>query len=127
MRIATVVLPVPGLPVKHMCSEGDCAARPRLARSLSITSSAAMSRMRCLTGASPTRSRSSSPSTASTWLCASTSATVRAASSGSVLAASTGRTGASTAAVLPGIAYIGAATRRSDQSPYRWPSGRPAA
>ena len=30
MRIATVVLPVPGLPVKLMCSDGACAARPRL-------------------------------------------------------------------------------------------------
>ena len=39
MRSATVVLPVPGLPVKLMCRLGACAARPRLARSLSITSS----------------------------------------------------------------------------------------
>ncbi len=28
MRSATVVLPVPGLPVKHMCSDGRSAARP---------------------------------------------------------------------------------------------------
>ena len=60
MRRATVVLPVPGLPVKLMCSDGPRArpARPR-ARSRSITSSAAISRMRVLTGASATRSSSS--------------------------------------------------------------------
>ena len=28
VRIATVVLPVPGLPVKHMCSEGGVDCRP---------------------------------------------------------------------------------------------------
>ena len=29
MRTATVVLPVPGLPVKLMCSVGACAVRPK--------------------------------------------------------------------------------------------------
>ena len=78
MRSATVVLPVPGLPVKDMCRLGACACRPRFMRSLSITRSAAMSRMRALMGASPMRSCSSSVMTASAWLCASTSLTVRA-------------------------------------------------
>ena len=64
MRSATVVLPVPGLPVKLMCSDGRAAVSPASARSRSITSSAAISRMRLLTGASATSSRSSSSSTA---------------------------------------------------------------
>jgi hypothetical protein len=34
MRSATVVLPVPGLPVKDMCSEGDPATRPSCAGAL---------------------------------------------------------------------------------------------
>src|ERR1019366_7419670 len=63
MRIATVVLPVPGLPVKHMCSDGGVDCKPFARRSLSISSSAAMSRMRPLTGASPTSSASSWSST----------------------------------------------------------------
>src|SRR5450755_656074 len=105
MRIATVVLPVPGLPVKLMCSEGFSAARPRFRRSLSITSSAAISRMRCLTGARPTRSRSSSSSTVSTWLRARTSATVRAAAvSGCAVASPSGPPDATTE---PGMAYAG--------------------
>src|SRR5579883_386259 len=88
MRSATVVFPVPGLPVKHMCSEGDCACSPIPRRSRSMTSSAAMSRMRCLMGVSPMRSCSSSAITSSTWLSRSTSATRRgaAASSAGVIA-----------------------------------------
>ena len=78
MRMATVVLPVPGLPLKHMCKLGAWLVSPRLMRSLSMTSSAAMSRMRALTGTSPTRSASSSASTASTWEPSSTSPTERA-------------------------------------------------
>src|SRR5580658_1514338 len=104
MRSATVVLPVPGLPVKLICRLGACAARPRLVRSLSITNSAAMSRMRALTGASPMRSRSSSSMTASAWLCASTSCTVRAAGA----AASGGGAGtAAWAVTVPGMEYNG--------------------
>ena len=64
MRIATVVLPVPGLPVKHMCSDGACDCNPCSARNLSMSSSAAMSRMRLLTGARPINSASSLASTA---------------------------------------------------------------
>ena len=48
--IATVVLPVPGLPVNDMCSDGRSEARPTSARSRSISSSAAISRIRVLTG-----------------------------------------------------------------------------
>src|SRR5512139_3830012 len=66
MRMATVVLPVPGLPVKHMCSEGFAPSMPSAARAVSTTSSEAISRMRVLTGASPTSSWSSSSSTAPT-------------------------------------------------------------
>ena len=66
MRMATVVLPVPGLPVKHMCSEGFAPATPSAARALSTTSSEAISRMRVFTGTRPTSSRSSSSSTAPT-------------------------------------------------------------
>ena len=43
MRIATVVLPVPGLPVKHMCKVGRAALRPARRRISSTTSSAAIS------------------------------------------------------------------------------------
>src|ERR1700682_1265381 len=77
MRSATVVLPVPGLPVKDMCRLGACACNPRFMRSLSITSSAAISRIRALIGASPIRSCSSSSITAPAWLCESTWFTVR--------------------------------------------------
>ena len=66
MRMATVVLPVPGLPVKHMCSEGFALATPSSARAFSTTSSEAISRMRSFTGTSPTSSASSSSSTALT-------------------------------------------------------------
>ena len=34
MRSATVVLPVPGLPVKHMCSVGVCAVQARFSAQL---------------------------------------------------------------------------------------------
>src|SRR5437588_239495 len=115
MRSATVVLPVPGLPVKLMCRLGAWASSPRFMRSLSITSSAAMSRMRALTGASPTRSRSSSSITASAWLSPSTSLTVCARSAGGTRAAAApvaaaepapgGPSGAG--AAVPGIEYMG--------------------
>ena len=59
MRAATVVLPVPGLPVKDMCRVGGWATSPTSRRSLSTSSSAAISRMRRLTGFRPTSSRSS--------------------------------------------------------------------
>src|ERR1700694_85881 len=58
MRMATVVLPVPGLPVKLMCSDGDSDARPCSRRSLSTTSNEATSPTRVFTGARPTSSRS---------------------------------------------------------------------
>jgi hypothetical protein len=76
-------------------------------RSLSTTSSAAMSRMRALIGASPTRSRSSSSITAPAWLRASTSLTVRASpplAAGGVPSACVAAAGA----VLPGMEYSGA-------------------
>src|SRR5207302_1893350 len=111
---ATVVLPVPGLPVKLMCRLGAWASSPRFMRSLSITSSAAMSRMRALTGASPTRSRSSSSITASAWLSPSTSITVCARSAGGTRAAAVsvaaaelecgGPSGAG--AGVPGLEYL---------------------
>src|SRR5690606_28246931 len=63
MRIATVVLPVPGLPVKLMCSDGCSVASPRRWRTRSTSSRAAISRTRRLTGARPTRSRSRDSST----------------------------------------------------------------
>jgi len=63
MRIATVVLPVPGLPVKHMCSVGVSEASANCLRKRSTKSSAAISRMRVLTGLSPISSRSSLSST----------------------------------------------------------------
>src|SRR5882762_5890821 len=109
MRSATVVLPVPGLPVKLMCRLGACADRPRFMRSLSITSSAAMSRMRALIGVRPTRSRSSSSITPPAWLCASTSLTVRAwADCGpwaAVAPVAGSGTGDAVPAALPGIEY----------------------
>ena len=66
MRSATVVLPVPGLPVKLMCRVGGSEVRPNFARTRSTSSSAAISRMRFLTGASPTSSSSSCCSTGPT-------------------------------------------------------------
>src|SRR5215217_1999271 len=65
MRRATVVFPVPGLPVKHICSEGRSDTSPCSRRRRSTTNSAAISRMRVLAGASPTSSPSSWSSTAS--------------------------------------------------------------
>src|ERR1700712_844894 len=66
IRCATVVLPVPGLPVKHMCSVGRSTATPKRSRTRSTTRSAASSASRSLTGARPTSSRSSASSTSST-------------------------------------------------------------
>ena len=66
MRIATVVLPVPGLPVKLMCNAGAPVLRPARVRSRSTSRSAEMSRMRLFTGASPIRSRSRASSTSLT-------------------------------------------------------------
>src|SRR5690606_34783142 len=66
MRSATVVLPVPGLPVKLIGNVGVSCARPMLRRARSTRSRAAVSRIRFLTGASPIRSRSSSASTSLT-------------------------------------------------------------
>src|SRR5204863_523625 len=66
IRSATVVFPVPGLPVKLMCSVGRWELRPISSRSRSITSSAAISRIRRFTGAIAIRSRSISSSTACT-------------------------------------------------------------
>src|SRR6266404_4945543 len=114
MRSATVVLPVPGLPVKLMCRLGACACSPRFMRSLSITSSAAMSRMRALIGVRPTRSRSSSSITAPAWLCASTSLTVRASADcgpwAAVAPVAGSGTGDAVPAALPGIEYSGEPT-----------------
>ena len=56
MRTATVVLPVPGAPVKHMWRLGTAVSKPSLRRILSSTRSAAISRTRCFTGSRPTRS-----------------------------------------------------------------------
>ena len=83
MCMATVVLPVPGLPVKHMCRLGRDEVSPYRWRSRSISSSAAISRTRALTGASPTNSRSNSSSIAdSRWACCSSpSSTVSSAAS----------------------------------------------
>src|SRR5947209_5408105 len=66
IRTATVVLPVPGLPVKHMCRVGRSESRPNPRRNRSTSSSEATSRMRVFTGASPTSSRSSCSSTSNT-------------------------------------------------------------
>src|SRR5579859_1015884 len=63
MRRATVVLPVPGLPVKDICRVGVPPASSSLVRIRSISSSEAISLIRALTGASPTNSRSSFSST----------------------------------------------------------------
>src|SRR5271165_7324680 len=79
-------------------------------RSLSITSSAAISRIRLLTGASPMRSRSSSSMTAPTWLCARMAFTVRAFVASWTAAASLSAGDAASGVGAPGIVYIGAAT-----------------
>jgi len=65
MRMPTVVLPVPGGPVKHMCRLGRVASRPNRPRTRSTSSSAAISSIRFLTGTSPTSSVSSAASTSS--------------------------------------------------------------
>src|SRR5438034_671339 len=80
IRIATVVLPVPGLPVKDMCRLGPPAENPRSRRSRSTSSSAAISRMRVFTGASPIRSRSSSRNSSLTPVSASADAKLLASS-----------------------------------------------
>ncbi len=74
MRMATVVLPVPGLPVKLMCRVGACEERPNFERTRSTRRSAAISRMRCLTGARPMSSSSSCSRTGPTPDCANSSA-----------------------------------------------------
>src|SRR4030088_2160551 len=107
MRSATVVLPVPGLPVKLMCRRGACACSPRFMRSLWITSNAAMSRMRALIGVRPTRSRSSSSITAPAWLCASTSFTVCASVDCGAWAGAAPVGGSGTGKAAPGIEYSG--------------------
>ena len=56
MCVASVVFPVPGLPVKHICRLGRDDARPKPCLSRSTSNSAAISRTRSLTGASPTKS-----------------------------------------------------------------------
>src|ERR1700694_3663510 len=66
IRIATVVLPVPGRPVKLMCRVGRSVVRPRCSRTRATRSSAAISRIRVLIGVSPISSRSSSSS--SCWM-----------------------------------------------------------
>jgi hypothetical protein len=53
MVTATVVLPVPGLPVKLMCSVGACEATPSFDLTRSTRRSATISRMGCLTGCPP--------------------------------------------------------------------------
>ena len=59
IRSATVVLPVPGLPVNDICNVGTSEVRFMRLRMRSISSSEAISRMRVLTGFSPISSRSS--------------------------------------------------------------------
>jgi hypothetical protein len=60
MRKATVVLPVPGAPVKHMWRPSEMkGSRPMDCRILSTTSMEASSRTRALTGLSPISSVSS--------------------------------------------------------------------
>ena len=55
----TVVLPVPGLPVKDICNPGLFAVIPKFFLNLSINNNAAISRIRAFTGARPTNSSSS--------------------------------------------------------------------
>lgn len=54
----TVVLPVPGLPVKDICRPGLFAVIPKFFLNLSINNNAAISRIRAFTGAKPTSSSS---------------------------------------------------------------------
>ena len=59
MRSATVVFPVPGFPVKDICSVGVSLVSASFCRARSMTRSEAISRIRVLTGFRPTSSRSS--------------------------------------------------------------------
>ena len=56
MRSATVVLPVPGLPVNAMCSVGGAEEKPSRSRARATSRNEAISRMRRFTGARPTSS-----------------------------------------------------------------------
>jgi hypothetical protein len=58
MRSATVVLPVPGAPVKHMCRFGRDADSPNRWRARSTSSSEPISATFFFTGSSPTSSLS---------------------------------------------------------------------
>src|SRR5882757_8002941 len=58
IRSATVVLPVPGLPVNDICNVGTSVVRSMRLRIRSISNSDAISRIRVLTGFSPISSRS---------------------------------------------------------------------
>ncbi len=60
MVLATVVLPVPGLPVKLMCNVGFVVARPRRSLTRLTSNNDAISAIRAFTGASPMRLVSSS-------------------------------------------------------------------
>src|SRR6202165_4843974 len=59
IRMAIVVLPAPGLPVKHMCNVGGSDSSPMVRRRRSTTNRAAISRIRAFTSRSATSSRSS--------------------------------------------------------------------
>ena len=85
MRRATVVLPVPGLPVKDMCSVGRVDSMPNWVRSRSTTSRSAISLMRVFTGTRPTSSRSRRSRTSSLFDFLRSSSTSTRASSGSRL------------------------------------------
>ena len=122
MRIATVVLPVPGLPVKLMCRVGGSVARPSLWRARSTTSSAAVSRMRRFTGARPISSRSSASSTSATpeaWKSAFRSMRSGGASSGGP--ASTGWPSAITRALrlVGGVGLAGVVDRAAGAGAWR--------
>jgi hypothetical protein len=71
MRMATVVFPVPGLPVKDMCREGEPDTSPSSFLARSTTNKAAMSRIRVFTGFKPMSSASSSSRTSLTRVSAS--------------------------------------------------------
>ena len=59
IRSATVVLPVPGLPVNDMCNVGASEVMFMRLRMRSISSSEAISRIRVFTGLNPISSPSS--------------------------------------------------------------------
>src|SRR5919106_1055121 len=63
IRSATVVFPVPGRPVKLMCSVGRSVTSPRCSRTRATSNNAAISLMRVLMGRRPTSSCSSSSNT----------------------------------------------------------------